>query len=219
MVRTTSRAKHSRHWELRWWVLSAAGLLFALGLIVSLNIASDPAQRVLRSATTQPTKATVPVATGPARSLPVELVIPSLSITTPVGQLGLQSNHEVQVPTNTHSVGWYRLGPTPGQIGSSVILGHVDSYLGPGIFFHLKNLAIGALLEVRLNDGVTTQFRVTKVVQYAKTSFPDALVYGSSGARDLNLVTCGGTFNHQTGSYESNVVVYSRLVSTSSRKR
>lgn len=214
MARATSRRNQGRRWELRWWALSATTLLFALGLIVSLGISSDPARRVLRSTTTQPARVTPPVPIGLARSLPVELVIPSLNITTPVGQLGLQANHEVQVPTNTHSVGWYRLGPTPGQVGSSVILGHVDSYLGPGIFFDLKNMAIGALLEVRLSDGVTTQFRVTSVVQYAKTSFPDGVVYGSSGTRDLNLVTCGGTFDHQSGHYESNIVVFSRLVGT-----
>ena len=140
--------------------------------------------------------------------------MPSLGIAVPIGQLGLQANHQVQVPTSVHAVGWFRLGPTPGQVGSSVILGHVDSYRGPGIFFTLKTLAPGALIEVRLADGLTAQFRVTSVVQYAKATFPDHLVYGSHSNRWLNLVTCGGTFNHATGSYESNIVVFSRLVGT-----
>jgi sortase (surface protein transpeptidase) len=139
-------------------------------------------------------------------------LVPSLGIATTVGELGLQSNHQVQVPSSVHTVGWYRLGPTPGQVGSAVILGHVDSYLGPGIFFNIKTLPIGALIEVRLANRTTALFRVTSVVQYAKSNFPDALVYGSSGGRDLNLVTCGGTFNHETRSYESNIVVFSRLV-------
>ncbi|NNN10051.1 MAG: class F sortase [Acidimicrobiaceae bacterium] len=140
------------------------------------------------------------------------MIVPSLGISTTVGQLGLQANHQVQVPKSVHTVGWFRLGPTPGQIGSSVILGHVDSYLGPGVFFNIKTLPLGALIEVRLANHTIALFRVTSVVQYAKTNFPDTLVYGSSGGRDLNLVTCGGTFNHQTGSYESNIVVFSRLV-------
>lgn len=140
--------------------------------------------------------------------------MPSLGIVVPIGQLGLQANHQVQVPTSAQTVGWFRLGPTPGQVGSSVILGHVDSYRGPGIFFTLKSLALGALIEVRLADGVTAQFRVTRVEQYAKSTFPDRLVYGSHSSRWLNLVTCGGTFDHATGSYESNIVVFSRLVGT-----
>jgi len=113
---------------------------------------------------------------------------------------------------DVHTVGWFRLGPSPGQLGSSVILGHVDSHVGPGVFFNIKTLPIGALIKVVLTDGVTGLFRVVRVVQYSKTNFPDTQVYGTGGARLLNLVTCGGTFDHRTGSYESNVVVFSRLV-------
>ena len=30
-----------------------------------------------------------------------------------------------------------------------MILGHVDSYLGPGVFFNLKDLRAGATIEVQ----------------------------------------------------------------------
>ena len=119
------------------------------------------------------------------------------------------------VPTNTHVVGWYDDGPTPGEIGSAVILGHVDSFSGPGTFFYLKNLKVGDSITVKLADGVVTHFAVVKVVEYSKTAFPDQLVYGSHGTRSLQLVTCGGTFDHETGHYESNIVVFSRLTSSS----
>jgi len=200
--------------EYRWWFVCALSLLVAVAILVSVETTSDPTRRVLSSTSTQSptTTTTTRPAPGLARSVPRELLVPSLNISTTVGELGLQANDEVQVPNNVHTVGWFRLGPTPGQIGSSVILGHVDSFRGPGVFFELKSLTLGALIEVRLSDGVTAQFRVTSVVQYAKTGFPDALVYGSTRKRELNLVTCGGTFDHQTGSYESNIVVFSRLV-------
>jgi hypothetical protein len=193
-----------------YWILCGVAVLGTVIAIVSTSL-SDPAVRVLRSTTTRPTSPTEPPQ-GLTQSVPRELLVPSLGIATTVGELGLQSNHQVQVPSSVHTVGWYRLGPTPGQVGSAVILGHVDSYLGPGIFFNIKTLPIGALIEVRLANRTTALFRVTSVVQYAKSNFPDALVYGSSGGRDLNLVTCGGTFNHETRSYESNIVVFSRLV-------
>jgi sortase (surface protein transpeptidase) len=110
-------------------------------------------------------------------------------------------------------VGWYRYGVTPGQIGSAVILGHVDSYLGPGVFFEVKTLKAGDSLDLTLADGARTRFVVTEVVQYLKTAFPDRLVYGAHGtSRSLQLVTCGGAFDHATGHYLSNVVVFSRLV-------
>jgi sortase (surface protein transpeptidase) len=100
-------------------------------------------------------------------------------------------------------------------MGSAVILGHVDSYLGPGVFFYLKNLKAGDRINVVLADGAVTRFAVNRVVEYSNTTFPDQLVYGSRGTQSLQLVTCGGTFDHATGHYESNIVVFSQLVSTS----
>lgn len=133
-------------------------------------------------------------------------------------ELGLQADHQVQVPTTTTVAGWYRLGPTPGQIGSAVLLGHVDSYTGPGIFFRLKDLVAGDLVNVTLKDGVVTHFVVQRVVQYTKSTFPDRLVYGSHGERSLNLVTCGGAFDHSTGHYLANIVVFTRFVSATKRR-
>jgi hypothetical protein len=49
---------------------------------------------------------------------------------------------------------------------------------------------------------------------YSKSEFPDQQVYGSHGSSALQLVTCGGAFDAQTGSYLSNIVVYTSLVST-----
>jgi sortase (surface protein transpeptidase) len=117
------------------------------------------------------------------------------------------------VPEGTAQPGWFRLGPTPGQIGSSVILGHVDSYLGPGVFFQLRTLAAGDQVDVGLADGLTAQFTVNAVAEYSKTDFPAQRVYGSHGSSALQLVTCGGVFDHQTGSYLSNIVVYTSLSS------
>jgi sortase (surface protein transpeptidase) len=116
------------------------------------------------------------------------------------------------VPTSAHVVDWYDDGPTPGQVGSAVILGHVDSFRGPGTFFYLKNLKAGDWITVKLADGAVTHFVVVRVVQFSKDSFPDQLVFGSHGTQTLQLVTCGGTFDHATGHYESNIVVFSRYL-------
>jgi hypothetical protein len=137
----------------------------------------------------------------------------SFGVNTVVGTLGLQADDQLMVPTSPHVVDWYVDGPTPGHVGSSVILGHVDSFKGPGTFFYLKKLKTGNAITVVLADGTAERFVVTRVVEYAKTSFPDRLVFGSQGTRSLNLVTCGGVFDHDTGHYESNVVVFSHLVS------
>lgn len=153
------------------------------------------------------------------RSQPLTLTIPALGIKTAVGTLGLQADHQVMVPTSSHVVDWYIDGPTPGQIGSAVILGHVDSYKGPGTFFYLKDLKSGNAIAVKLADGDVVHFVVVRVVQYSKVAFPDQMVFGSHGFQSLELVTCGGTFDHETGHYESNIVVFSRFVYSSSPRR
>jgi sortase (surface protein transpeptidase) len=179
---------------------------------------SDPKAIVLTHVASTTTATSVTKFPVIARSRPIKITIPSLGVNTKVGTLGLQPDHQVMVPTNTRVVGWYKDGPPPGQIGSAVILGHVDSTQGPGAFFALKSMKAGARINLVLADGAVTVFAVTKVVQYSKSSFPDRLVYGSNGTRALQLVTCGGTFDHATGHYESNIVVFSHLVSATKPK-
>jgi sortase (surface protein transpeptidase) len=212
--------------ELVWW--GAAVLALAVGVVALLGTLpqSVPKDVVLSAPPASAASAAAPASHKAApkfptipTSRPVRLRIPAISINTAVGTLGLQPDHQVMVPTSTHVVDWYIDGPTPGRVGSAVMLGHVDSYLGPGTFFYLKLLKTGDAITVTLADGIVTHFTVTKVVEYAKASFPDRLVYGSHGIRGLQLVTCGGTFDHETGHYESNIVVFSHLVSVSIPQR
>jgi hypothetical protein len=92
-------------------------------------------------------------------------------------------------------------------------LGHVDSYQGPAVFFLLRTLLTGDHVDVTLADGTIADFAVYTVVQYSKSGFPSQLVYDPHGYSALQLVTCGGTFDSQTGHYLSNIVVYTSLVS------
>jgi LPXTG-site transpeptidase (sortase) family protein len=202
-----------------WWSVAGVALAVAVVSLAGTLSSSVPKVVVLSHTASMPKLAKSKPALTIARSRPLTLIIPALTIDTVVGTLGLQADHQVMVPTNTHIVGWYDDGPTPGEIGSAVILGHVDSFAGPGTFFYLKNLKAGDSITVKLADGVITHFAVTKVVEYSKSAFPDKLVYGSHGTRSLQLVTCGGTFDHETGHYESNIVVFSRLMSSSLPKR
>jgi len=148
------------------------------------------------------------------RSTPGRLTVPRLGLSVALGALGLNADGTVQVPGTPEQAGWFDRGPTPGQLGSAVILGHVDSWSGPGVFFTLRTLVPGDQLDVSLADGVVAQFAVTSVQTYLKQSFPSQQVYGSHGVSSLQLVTCGGAFDSATGSYLSNVVVYSSLEGT-----
>jgi len=145
-----------------------------------------------------------------ARSAPVELRIPAIDLAVSVSTLGLNPDRTVQVPTDAEQPGWFRLGPSPGQLGSAVILGHVDSKRGPAVFFRLRSLRPGDRVDVSLTNGAVAKFVVKKVATYPNSRFPARQVYASHGHSALQLVTCGGRFDRRTG-YQANVVVYTAL--------
>lgn len=129
-----------------------------------------------------------------------------------ISVLTLNKNHTVNVPTNFYVPGWYNDDRSPGQKGSAVILGHVDSYLGPAIFFYLDKLKLGNRVYVTLADGKKLVFAVIGERMYGKSNFPAQLVYGARKYPALQLVTCGGTFDSSTGHYRSNIVVFTALI-------
>jgi len=197
-------------------VVAGVLLVVAVGCIAGgLRVHRHPLAPPMAAPTTLGTAPRPPVAVTPAvaRSVPVSLRVPAIAVSVPLSTLGLNLDGSVQVPTSVTEPGWFRLGPTPGQIGSAVILGHVDSYQGPGVFFELRALQAGDQVQVTLADGVVANFAVTAVATYTKTQFPAQQVYGSHGTSALQLVTCGGTFDTQTGHYLSNIVVYTSFVS------
>jgi LPXTG-site transpeptidase (sortase) family protein len=129
--------------------------------------------------------------------------------------LGLDTAGVVIPPDSAAVAGWLTGSAVPGEVGPTVIAGHVDSYLGPGIFFRLDTLRTGDLVSVGRSDGVTVRFRVTDVITVPKTDFPTDQVYGPSPAPELRLITCGGEFDHQARRYLRNVVVSAAYVDAS----
>jgi len=152
------------------------------------------------------------------RSVPVSLDVPRLGIRHAIlVRLALGKDGSIQVPPvgANSPAGWFRDSPTPGQLGPSVILGHVDSAAaGPAIFYRLGTMAPGDIASVTRADHTVAVFRVDSVEEYAKSAFPTFQVFGNTDHAALRLITCGGTFNPAKASYESNIVVYAHLAST-----
>ncbi len=97
--------------------------------------------------------------------------------------------------------GWFALGPPPGAVGSSIILGHVDSVAGPAVLAKLKDLVRGDRVEVVRADGSIVTFRVMRSALCLNEEFSARRVYQSRTLRRLNLVTCGGAYNADRGGY------------------
>jgi len=207
----------------RPWAAAAAliGVLMACGAAAGLAWASHTGH----PATPVGKPPLVPVPRGKwaaaAKALsaavprPVALDIPAIGVKTPLVRLGVTRAGTLQVPSSTAVAGWYTGSPRPGAIGAAVIAGHIDSYLGPGVFFRLRELKPGNLIYVR-RHGSLAVFRVTAVRMFLKKMFPTADVYGPVPDAQLRLITCGGTFDPSTGHYLSNVIVFAVLASGSS---
>jgi sortase (surface protein transpeptidase) len=143
---------------------------------------------------------------------PVSLTIPAIGVRTGLVRLGLTPSGALQVPSVTTVAGWYTGSARPGAIGAAVIVGHIDSLTGPGVFFRLRLLHPGSRVYVRRADRTLAVFQVTSVRSYLKAQFPTLAVYGPVPDAELRLITCGGAFDYATGHYLSNVIVYATLV-------
>ncbi|MGW4952099.1 class F sortase [Streptomyces sp. NB004] len=168
-----------------------------------------------RPATTAPSAPAAEPARPLERSVPVGLRIPAIGVDTPVLRLGLAADGTVEVPpvTDDDRAGWYRHSPTPGQVGPSVLLGHVTvGTHGDGVFRHLARLHRGDRIETRLENGTAAGFTVTAVRTVRKAEFPTDDVYGNVDRPELRLVTCGGPLTG--GEYRDNVIVFARLATT-----
>ena len=205
-----------------------AAIVFAAGLVVIvagtagllLTRHSTPALRPVAAGVAALPAPTGPIAAPPQAqpapvASPVSLTIPLIGVQTQLMTLGLAAGGALQVPplSSASVAGWYTGSPRPGAVGSAIIVGHIDSMNGPGVFFRLSELRRGDNVYVKRADGSTAEFRVASVQRYLKDHFPTATVYGPTPDAELRLITCGGAFDSATGHYLSNIVVYATEVS------
>ncbi|MFJ3586655.1 class F sortase [Streptomyces sp. NPDC090127] len=196
----------------------AFATLATASLLASCGSPTTSRGTTARSPSTPPPTPRTPPnpARPPGRSVPVGLRIPAIEVDTPLMRLGLAPDGSVEVPPIAADdlAGWYRHSPTPGQVGPSVILGHVTvGAWGDGVFRHLARLRRGERIEARLENGTTAVFTVDEVRTVAKAAFPSDAVYGNVDRPELRLITCGGP---RTGDeYRDNVIVFAALSSDS----
>jgi sortase (surface protein transpeptidase) len=146
-----------------------------------------------------------------ATPVPVRIEIPSIGVASPLDRLGRARDRTVEVPSRWEVAGWYAPGTRPGDPGSAVILGHVDSKRGPAVFFRLRELRRGDVIAITRADGSSLRFAVDRTEQYDKRRFPTDAVYYPTLTPELRLVTCGGEFDATAGHYRSNVIVFATL--------
>ncbi|MCF2530819.1 class F sortase [Yinghuangia soli] len=203
----TPGAKRS-HLGLVLGALLAGGLLIGNGAIGT-------------SGPPSPDDASAVAAPGPGgggsplnRAVPTVIRIPAIAVNARIVGVGVSPQGELDVPpAERNTAGWNTEAVTPGQTGTAVVVGHVDSKDGPAVFYELGRLGKGAKIEIARRDGRTAVFTTYAVRTYDRDDFPATRVYGNSDQPELRVITCGGRFDPGSG-YSGNIVVYARLTAT-----
>jgi sortase (surface protein transpeptidase) len=144
----------------------------------------------------------------PAAPAPARITVPALSVDAAVDAVGVDPDGQMTIPAEVDRVGWYRFGPVPGTTGSAVIAGHVDSRTqGLGAMAPLREAAVGDEVLVTDAAGSTTRWRVASRELISKQALPLDRLFSREGPPRLTLITCGGPFLREFGSYRDNVVV------------
>ena len=154
-----------------------------------------------------------PPAAGPAPATGHRLVIPSIGVNAAINLRVVGADGYMHNPNGPTDVVWYDfsaypgLGGFPGSGGNAVFAGHVDyRNYGPAVFWNIRRLVPGDLMEVYLADGGLVRY----VVQWSQWIEPegDFTPFVAAGPEEyITLVTCIGTFDYATRSYSNRLVV------------
>ena len=143
---------------------------------------------------------------------PVRVLMGAIGLDAEAIPIGLDANGALAVPRRADITGWWSGGFVPGEVGPTVVVGHYDSKVAPGVFSKLPKAKVGQFVIVEQSDGSKYLYRVTEVEKPKKSDFPTDRVYGPTDTSTLRLVTCGGKFDRSTGHYVDNLIVYADLV-------
>ncbi|MGY0486350.1 class F sortase [Streptomyces sp. WG-D5] len=196
-----------------WAVLLLGLWLWGRGA-TELNLSSPTTGDA--AAVGRPSEVRLPPAHQPvAGAAPQRVDIAALKVRAPVVARGLDGGGAVDPPPYARAgvVGWYGEGARPGERGTALFVGHVDTETEPAVFYHLSEAEPGDTVRVTRDDGSVAEFTVDDVRVFTRDDFDPAKAYGPHrGDRaELRLITCGGTFDKASHTYDANVVVSAYL--------
>ena len=140
------------------------------------------------------------------------LKIPSIGVDAAIERVALTPEGAMDTPDGPRNVGWYSLGPYPGEEGSAVIAGHRGWKNGKSaVFDNLDQLRIGDNIVVISAGGEEHTFVVQETRLYGRDSVvPEVFV--SDEGRHLRLITCVGTWDPKLKSTDERLVVFAEAV-------
>lgn len=140
---------------------------------------------------------------------PVRIKIPKIAVDAVIEKVGLDATGAMDVPKLTINTAWYKFGPKPGEVGSSVISGHLNWWNGAiGVFEQLNKLNSGDIITVQDGHGKIITFMVRESRSYGADADATDVFYSNDGKAHLNLITCSGTWVNSSQQYSNRLVVF-----------
>ncbi len=205
----------SRRWLPGLAAIGAIVLVTGTRLVVSAQ-GRNPKVTITSARTAAPSKAPTVSPSPQDRnwlpSEPKQITLPSIGAQVLIHPLDVDASGQMAAPADIAMAGWYDRSVRPGERGLSIINGHVDSPTGlPGAFYNLAKLHIGDRFVVTLGNNTQLHYQVTGSQNLSVAAVPAALFsQDPTVPRQLNLVTCGGPYNTQTGQYANRIIVTAR---------
>jgi LPXTG-site transpeptidase (sortase) family protein len=190
--------------------LLASGILFGLSAsgIIGNSEGSGPGTAIGYGTVIPPQWTPPPSLPTPDNSPLVRLVIPKAKVDANVVTLGLDENGVMQSPGNAYDVAWYDFSAKPGAGGNAVFSGHVDYHnVGAAVFWNLRDLQAGDVIEVHLADGTVYNYSVYSLNCIPVDGAPINQIVGPTSSEVVTLITCCGTFNSSTRQYDKRLIV------------
>jgi LPXTG-site transpeptidase (sortase) family protein len=143
-------------------------------------------------------------------SQPARLKIPNIDVNAAIEQVSITSYGSIGVPKGIANVGWFNLGPRPGERGNSIIVGHYGWYKNgtPAIFNNISKLKPGDKLYIQDSKGATITFVVRELKIFDSSEDTSGVFSLDDGKAHLNLITCEGVWDETQKTYSNRLVVF-----------
>jgi len=196
--------------------LIAAGVLFGLsatGIVGNGGLSSGPITVSGFGNFTPEPWTPSPGLPTPDTSPMTRIIIAGAKVDAPLVMLSIDGNGVMQSTSNAYDVAWYDFSARPGAGGNAVFSGHVDYHgVGPAVFWNLRDLQPGDLVDVQLADGASYKYSVSALNCLPVSQAPISEIVGPTQSEVVTLITCCGTFDSSTRQYDSRLVVRAQRV-------
>jgi sortase (surface protein transpeptidase) len=148
-----------------------------------------------------------------ASTMPRIIEISKIKIKSRVLRVSQTKSGAVGVPSNIFDTAWYENTVLPGQLGSSLIVGHNHGPTTEGVFWNLAKLSKGDLIKITYGSGEQKSFKAVSVENKKVQDIDMAKILASPDSNaKLFLMSCSGKYDKTTDSYLNRTVVESNWV-------